>query len=38
MCGVEVVGRRGVVLNGGDAKGGGACPPGGNPHCGGGGQ
>jgi hypothetical protein len=30
--GVEVVGRRCVVLNGGDPKGGGACPLGGDPH------
>jgi hypothetical protein len=30
--GVEVVGQSGGVLNGGDPKGGGACPPGGDPH------
>jgi hypothetical protein len=30
--GVEVVGRSGGVLNGGDPKCGGACPPGGDPH------
>jgi hypothetical protein len=47
--GVKVVGRSGVVLNGGDPKGGaacplggdphsGACPPSGDPHDGGGGQ
>jgi hypothetical protein len=33
--GVEVVGQSGDVLNGGDPKGGGACPPGGDPHNGG---
>jgi hypothetical protein len=38
MGGVEVVGRSGIVLNGGNPKGGGACPPGGDPHIGGGGQ
>jgi hypothetical protein len=36
--GVEVVGRSGGVLNRGDPKGGGACPPGGDPHDGGIGQ
>jgi hypothetical protein len=30
--GVEVIGRSGGVLNGGDPKGGGACPPGGDPY------
>jgi hypothetical protein len=30
--GMEVVGRSGSVLNGGYPKGGGACPPGGDPH------
>jgi hypothetical protein len=34
--GVEVVGRSGVGLNGGNPKGGGTCPPGGDPHGGGG--
>jgi hypothetical protein len=28
---VEIVGRSGV-LHGGDPNGGGACPPGGDPH------
>jgi hypothetical protein len=37
MGGVEVVGRSGVVLNGGDPKGGSACPLGGDTHSGGGG-
>jgi hypothetical protein len=32
---VKVVGRSGIVLNRGDPKGGGACPPGGDPHDGG---
>jgi hypothetical protein len=36
MGGVEVIGRSGVVLNGGNPKGGGDCPPGGDPHGGGG--
>jgi hypothetical protein len=30
--GVEVIGRSDDVLNGGDPKGGGACPPVGDPH------
>jgi hypothetical protein len=30
--GVNVVGQSGGVLNGGDPKGGDACPPGGDPH------
>jgi hypothetical protein len=29
---MEVVGRSGGVLNGGDPKGGDACPPGVDPH------
>jgi hypothetical protein len=32
MGGVEVIGGSGGVLNGGDSKGGGAYPPGGDPH------
>jgi hypothetical protein len=32
MGGVEVIGRSGDVLNGGDPKGSDACPPGGDPH------
>jgi hypothetical protein len=32
---VEVVGRGSDVLNGGDPKGGSACPPCGDPHDGG---
>jgi hypothetical protein len=32
MGAVEVVGQSGDVLNGGDPKGGGACPVGGDPH------
>jgi hypothetical protein len=32
MGGMEVVGQSGGVLNGGDPKGGGACPVGGDPH------
>jgi hypothetical protein len=32
MGGMEVVGRSGDALNRGDAKGGGACPPGGDLH------
>jgi hypothetical protein len=32
MGGVEVVGQNGGVLNRGDLKGGGAYPPGGDPH------
>jgi hypothetical protein len=32
---MEVIGRSGVVLNGGDPKGGDVCPPGGDPHGGG---
>jgi hypothetical protein len=44
--GVKVIGQSGSVLNGGDPKGNGACPLGGDPHgvdqyprpiCGGGG-
>jgi hypothetical protein len=35
MGGVEIIGQSGDVLNGGDPKGGGACPPGGDPHDGG---
>jgi hypothetical protein len=38
MGGVEVVGRNSGNLNGGKPKGCGACPPGGDPHSGGGGQ
>jgi hypothetical protein len=34
--GVGVIGRSGVVLNTGDAKGGGTYPPGGDPNGGGG--
>jgi hypothetical protein len=34
MGGMEVVGRSGVVLNEGDPKGAGACPPGGDPQSG----
>jgi hypothetical protein len=30
--GMEVVGQSGSVLNGGDPKGGDACPPGEDPH------
>jgi hypothetical protein len=36
--GVEVVGRSSSDLNGCEPKGGSACPPGGDPHSGGGGQ
>jgi hypothetical protein len=36
--GMEVVGRSSGDLNRGELKGGGACPPGGDPHDGGGGQ
>jgi hypothetical protein len=32
MGDVKVVGRSGGVLNGGNPKGGGACPLGGDPH------
>jgi hypothetical protein len=32
MGGVEVIGQSGGVLNGGNPKGGGAYPPGGDPH------
>jgi hypothetical protein len=32
MGGVEVIGRSGVVLNGGDPKGGGTCRLGGGLH------
>jgi hypothetical protein len=35
MGGVEVVGQSDIVLNGGDPKGGGACPIGGDHHDGG---
>jgi hypothetical protein len=35
MGGVEVVGQSGVVLNRGNPKDGGTCPPGGDPHGGG---
>jgi hypothetical protein len=35
--GVEVIGRSSGDLNGGEPKGGGACPPSGDPHGGGGG-
>jgi hypothetical protein len=32
MGGVKVVGRSGGVLNGGDSKGGDACPPSEDPY------
>jgi hypothetical protein len=35
--GMEVIGQSGDVLNGGDPKGGGACPLGGDSHSDGGG-
>jgi hypothetical protein len=34
---MEVIGQSGYVLNGGDPKGGGACPLGGDSHSDGGG-
>jgi hypothetical protein len=35
---MEVVSQSGIVLTGGDPKGGGAYPPGGDPHSSGSGQ